>query len=87
MSMIGKFVTIPDSTEKDYWHDGEIIEAIGTDRFLVRLRNVVAGPPFSRIFSIAGLTEAFFFENEQELDRFREWSEEPATPKILKFEK
>jgi hypothetical protein len=67
---------------------GQITEAIGTERFLIRLRNVTPGPPHSRIFSIAALSDGFFFETEAELIAFREWTEEPeAMPKILKFEK
>jgi hypothetical protein len=96
MSMIGKWVTIPEA-EADiesvggYFSDGQITDEIGTDFFLVRLRNVQTatatdGPSHSRIFSIADLADGFFFENETELDRFREWAtEDPA--KILKFER
>jgi len=86
MSMIKKWITIPEPNHNDYWHDGEIIEAIGVERFLVRLRNVTAGPQHSRIFSVAALADGFVFETESELDQWREWADQPEV-KILKFEK
>jgi hypothetical protein len=86
MTLVGKWVTIPDLENEGYFQDGQITDQIGTDFFLIRLHNVIDGPPHSRIFLIADLAEAFFFETEAELDRFREWTTgDPA--KILKFEK
>lgn len=86
MSMIKKFVSIPDPENSGYLQDGEITDEVCAGVFLIRLRNVAEGPAHSRIFSFTDLANAFFFENEAELIAFRKWSTEgPAT--ILKFEK
>jgi hypothetical protein len=49
MSMIGKWTTFANPEDNDYSHDGQITEAIGTERFLIRLRNVWTGV-FADIF-------------------------------------
>jgi hypothetical protein len=85
MTMIGKFIQIPDSEDPDFSHDGQIQEVFG-DMFLVRMRNVVEGPPHSRLFPIADLLVGFVFETEEELTAWREWDPE-APVKILPFEK
>jgi hypothetical protein len=89
MSMIGKWVTIPDPEDNCYWRDGEITDEVGAGVFLIRLRNVAEvteAPQHSRLFSITDLAEAVFFENEAELIAFREWTTEKSAT-ILKFEK
>lgn len=85
MTMIKKFVQIPNSEDNNYAHDGEITDVCG-GYVLVRMRNVVDGPPHSRLFPLADVAAGFVFENREELMAWLEWEpEQPA--KILPFEK
>ena len=86
MSMLKKFITIPDPTDADYFLDGQIIGEIGEGHFLIRLRPAGDVAPCSKIFSITDLVDGFIFEDEAEQNRFREWTAEEPT-RVIKFEK
>ena len=86
MSMIGKWVMIPNPEDSDYAHDGQITEVFG-EHFLVRLRNVIDGPPHSQLFPLADLVAGVVFETEDELTAFREWEPDGDKPRVVAIRK
>jgi hypothetical protein len=84
MTMINRWVTIFDDGDCDIAQDGEIIDIVGAEHFLIQLRNVVEGPTTTRLFSINDLKDAVFFPDEQALDRWRAFVEE-REPKIVRL--
>src|ERR1700726_1406680 len=92
MTLIGKWITVNNPDDNEYFMDGQISEGIGTEFGLVRMRNVKGGPSAElfRIFPIALLFHGFLFETEGELDRYLKWLDTPdddGRPRVVAIRK
>jgi len=92
MTIIGKWITVNNPDDNEYFLDGQITEQIGTEFVLVRMLNVNGGPSAElfRIFPIALLFHGSLFETEGELERYQKWMDTPddnGRPRVVPMRK